>query len=58
VYAIAPAGRITPGMLRAVAGVFSNGAPELLVARAFSAAVRDELRRAMRRIGAFRRVSP
>jgi lysylphosphatidylglycerol synthetase-like protein (DUF2156 family) len=58
VYAIAPEGRITPGMLRAVAGVFSNGAPELLVARALAAAVRDELRRAVRRIGALRPVSP
>ena len=52
VYAIAPAGRITPAMLRAVAGVFSNGAPELLVARALAAAVRDELHRAARRVGA------
>jgi phosphatidylglycerol lysyltransferase len=52
VYAIAPAGRITPGMLRAVAGVFSHGAPELLVARAIAAAARDELRRAARRVRA------
>ena len=52
VYAIAPAGRITPVMLRAVAGVFSNGAPELLVARALGAAARDEVRRAGRRVRA------
>jgi phosphatidylglycerol lysyltransferase len=52
VYAIAPAGRITPGMLRAVAGAFSHGAPEVLVARALGAAARDELRRAGRRVRA------
>ena len=52
VYAIAPAGRITPGMLRAVAGVFSGGSPELLVTRALGAAARDELRRVTRRVRA------
>jgi len=52
VYAIAPAGRITPAMLRAVAGAFSHGAPELLVARALGGAARDELRRAGRRVRA------
>jgi phosphatidylglycerol lysyltransferase len=55
VYAIAPAGRITPLMLRAVAGVFSNGSPELLVARALASAARDELRRAVRRLKSLNR---
>jgi phosphatidylglycerol lysyltransferase len=45
IYAIAPGGRFTPRMLRAVAGAFSAGNPELLVARAVRSAVREELRR-------------
>jgi phosphatidylglycerol lysyltransferase len=45
VYAIAPGARFTPGMLRAVAGAFSAGAPERLVLRALGAAMADELRR-------------
>jgi len=36
-----------------VAGVFSHGAPELLVARALGAAARDELRRAVRKVRTF-----
>ena len=55
VYAIAPEGRITPWMLRAVAGAFSHGAPELLVARALASAARDELGRVGRRVRAIRR---
>lgn len=42
--AIAQGHRFTPGMLRAVAGAFSHGAPEKLFARALLAAVRAELR--------------
>jgi phosphatidylglycerol lysyltransferase len=45
IYAIAPAGRFTPRMLRAVAGAFSGGNPERLVARAILSAVREEVRR-------------
>ena len=45
IYAIAPGGRFTPGMLRAVAGAFSAGNPELLVARAVWSGAREELRR-------------
>ena len=48
VYAIAPAGRITPGMLHAVAGVFSGGSPEALVLRAVAAAAMEEVRRLVR----------
>jgi phosphatidylglycerol lysyltransferase len=43
VFAIAQGRRFTPGMLHAVAGAFSNGAPEWLVARALARAARDEL---------------
>ena len=49
IYAIAPGGRFTPRMLRAVAGAFSAGDPELLVARALRSAAREELRRWRRR---------
>ncbi len=45
IYAIAPGGRFTPRMLRAVAGAFSAGNPERLVARALRSAVREEVRR-------------
>jgi phosphatidylglycerol lysyltransferase len=45
VFAIAQGERFTPAMLRAVAGVFSGGAPERLLARALRSAVRQELRR-------------
>jgi phosphatidylglycerol lysyltransferase len=41
-------GRFTARTLRAVAGVFARGSPELLVARAVTSAARDELRRATR----------
>jgi phosphatidylglycerol lysyltransferase len=43
VFAVAQGPRFRPGMLRAVAGVFSGGAPELLVARALLAATRHEV---------------
>ena len=36
IYAIAPGPRFKPAMLHAVAGVFSGGSPEWLVARAIS----------------------
>jgi phosphatidylglycerol lysyltransferase len=45
IYAIAPSGRFTPRMLRAVAGAFSAGNPELLVARAVLSGAREEVRR-------------
>ena len=45
IYAIAPGGRFTPRMLRAVAGAFSGGNPERLVARAIVSAAREEIRR-------------
>jgi phosphatidylglycerol lysyltransferase len=45
IFAIAPGGRFTPRMLRAVAGAFSGGNPERLVARALYSAVREEIRR-------------
>jgi phosphatidylglycerol lysyltransferase len=44
IYAIAPGGSFTPRMLRAVAGAFSAGNPELLVARAVWSGAREELR--------------
>ncbi len=41
-FAIAPGDRFTPSVLRAIAGVFAGGSPELLVARAVAnAAVRE-----------------
>jgi phosphatidylglycerol lysyltransferase len=49
IYAIAPGGRFTPRMLRAVAGAFSAGNPELLVARAVVSGAREEVRRWSRR---------
>ena len=49
IYAIVPGGRFTPRMLRAVAGAFSAGNPELLVARALRSAAVEELRRWRRR---------
>jgi phosphatidylglycerol lysyltransferase len=49
VFAIAQGERFTPGMLRAVAGVFSGGAPERLLARALRSAMSEELRRLSRR---------
>ena len=45
IYAIAPGGTFTPRMLRAVAGAFSAGNPERLVARALLSAAREELHR-------------
>ena len=48
IYAIAPGGRFTPRMLRAVAGAFSAGDPERLVLRALRSAAREEVRRWMR----------
>jgi phosphatidylglycerol lysyltransferase len=45
IYAIASGGRFTPPMLRAVAGAFSAGNPELLVARAVWSGAREEMRR-------------
>ena len=45
VYAIAPAERVTPRMLRAVASAFSGGLPEGMVARAMAHAAAEELRR-------------
>jgi phosphatidylglycerol lysyltransferase len=50
VYAIAPSTRFTPGMLRAVAGVFSGSSPERLIARAIVTAVGQELRRSIARL--------
>lgn len=51
IYAIAPGGRFTPRMLRAVAGAFSGGNPERLVARALLSAAREEVHRWRRRRG-------
>ncbi|MFL5618962.1 MAG: phosphatidylglycerol lysyltransferase domain-containing protein [Gemmatimonadaceae bacterium] len=45
IYAIAPGGRFTPRLLRAVAGAFSAGDPERLIARALRSAAREEVRR-------------
>jgi phosphatidylglycerol lysyltransferase len=45
IFAIAQGNRFTPRMLRAVAGAFSGGSPELLVLRALRSAARQELRR-------------
>jgi phosphatidylglycerol lysyltransferase len=45
IYAIAPGGRFTPRMLRAVAGAFSAGNPERFVAWAVGSAAREEIRR-------------
>jgi phosphatidylglycerol lysyltransferase len=48
IFAIAPGRSLSPRMLRAVAGAFSGGAPELLVARALLHAVREEIERVTR----------
>lgn len=54
IYAIAPGASFTPGMLRAIAGVFAGGSPEWLMARAIAnAAVRE-----VRAIQAPRRRTP
>ena len=52
IHAIAPAERVTPRMLRAVASAFSGGTPELLVARAMAHAAGEELRRVRHGVGA------
>jgi phosphatidylglycerol lysyltransferase len=49
IFAIAQGDRFSPRLLRAVAGVFSRGSPELLVLRALTSAVRQEARRLVRR---------
>jgi phosphatidylglycerol lysyltransferase len=54
VFAVAQGTRFSPRMLRAVAGVFSGGAPELLVARAVLSAARQEVRRMLTRIASER----
>lgn len=51
IFAIAQGRRFSPVMLRAIAGVFSGGSPEALVARALLHAARDEVRRGSRTIG-------
>jgi phosphatidylglycerol lysyltransferase len=56
IFAITEGARFTPGTLRAVAGVFSGGSPELLVLRALTSAVRQELRRVALRV--IRQVRP
>lgn len=43
IFAIADGQRFTPGMLHAVAGVFSGGSPEWLVARALAHAAKREI---------------
>lgn len=48
IFAIAQGARFTPGMLRAVAGAFSSGAPERLIARALLSAAMTELRQLRR----------
>ncbi|MEO8560776.1 MAG: DUF2156 domain-containing protein [bacterium] len=48
IFAIAQGGRFTPRMLRAVAGVFSRGSPELLMLRAVSSAAKQEVGRLAR----------
>lgn len=50
IFAIAPGTRFTPGMLRAVAGAFSGGSPERLMARALVMAMREERRRLRRTV--------
>jgi lysylphosphatidylglycerol synthetase-like protein (DUF2156 family) len=50
IFAITAGSRFTPRSLRAVAGVFSGGSPELLVLRALVSAARLELRRVTLRI--------
>lgn len=48
-FAIAPGDRFTPSVLRAIAGVFAGGSPELLVARAVTTAAAREVRTLMAR---------
>jgi phosphatidylglycerol lysyltransferase len=56
IFAIAPGGRLTPFTLRAIAGAFSDGSPERLLARAVVSGVVKELSMARRRATiAFRR---
>lgn len=43
-FAIARGERMSPGMLRAIAGAFSGGSPERLLLRALASAGREELR--------------
>jgi len=43
IFAIAPGGRVTPFTLRAIAGAFSDGSPERLLARAIVSAIGREL---------------
>lgn len=50
IFAITQGARFTPRTLRAVAGVFSGGSPELLVLRALTSAARHELRRLLPRM--------
>jgi hypothetical protein len=45
IFAIAPGERIEPRMLHAVAGAFSGGSPERLLARAMLSAATEEARR-------------
>jgi len=45
IFAIAQGRRFTVGMLRAIAGVFSSGAPERLIARALASAAMKEMHR-------------
>ena len=51
VYAVMPGARVRPRDLRAIAGAFAGGSPELLVARALGSAVAAEWRRLVRRDG-------
>lgn len=50
IFAIAPGARFSPGVLRAVAGAFSGGAPERLMARALAMAMREEWTRMCRQL--------
>ncbi len=57
-FAIAPGGRFTPSVLRAIAGVFAGGSPEYLVAKAVgNAAIRVTGSRALRRATSGRRAA-
>ena len=49
IFAIAPGGRLTPFTLRAIAGAFSDGSPERLLARAIVSGVVKELSRVVNR---------
>ncbi|GLC26844.1 DUF2156 domain-containing protein [Roseisolibacter agri] len=50
IYAIGQGARFTPRMLRGIAGVFGNGSPVALVARAVASAGAQELRGLARRV--------